>query len=498
YDDNVWLLEESSLPAETSTDSRLLEVFGLVSGRVGPRNAMRLDASAYVVRYADAPDFDQDAFRVGFAYLWDAGSWQLDAGSYYDYAVLAGSGFERRIGARLTAQYPLGETASMSFGYVHDDVGNVSADFRFVDGTRDRFSVGFEQRGQYGRLALGYARERNDRVGAHVSPSRHEIFAGYEHALTPDWSVEIQGLLRLSRYDRLAEPRDEDLSQLTVSATREFVSGWQLLGEYRIAENSSDADLFSYDRNRLVLSLNRLFGAGTPNDSAAWAGRGRAADTSRRACRLGRSRPLRLSWRSSTSRRRTNDPPALDDGIHQRLQGAAAAVDTRRAVRARRHRYVRRRAQARAVPVAEPVRPDAGDAGQRIHDCGLARVPRLHRPEIRSARHVAARRCGRRREGRGMDVEIRERDPSGAVAEACEDSPARSDQDAGRGDRRALRSHSRADRQAPRAARLARARASDSGGRLDLRPGIDAYAFGLRHGALARRHALARSSSRVT
>lgn len=259
YDDNVWLLEESSLPAEISTDSRLLEVFGLVSGRVGPRNAMRLDASAYVVRYADAPDFDQDAFRVGFAYLWEAGSWQLDAGSYYDYAVLAGSGFERRIGARLTAQYPLGETASMSFGYVHDDVGNVSADFRFVDGTRDRFSVGFEQRGQYGRLALGYARERNDRVGAHVSPSRHEIFAGYEHALTPDWSVEIQGLLRLSRYDRLAEPRDEDLSQLTVSATREFVSGWQLLGEYRIAENSSNVDLFSYDRNRFVLSLNRLF-----------------------------------------------------------------------------------------------------------------------------------------------------------------------------------------------------------------------------------------------
>jgi len=259
YDDNVWLLEEASLPAEVSTDSRLLEFFGLVSGRVGPRNAMRLDASAYVVRYADAPEFDQDAFRLGFAYLWQAGSWQLDAGSYYDYSALAGNGFERRIGARLTAQYPLSEKALMSFGYVHDDVGNVSSEFRFVDGTRDRISVGFEQRGQYGRLAVGYAHERNDRVGPHVSPDRHEIFAGYEHALTPDWSVEIEGLVRLSRYDRLADSRDEDLSQLKVSATREFVSGWQLLGEYRVAENSSDVDLFSYDRNRFVLSLNRLF-----------------------------------------------------------------------------------------------------------------------------------------------------------------------------------------------------------------------------------------------
>src|SRR5690606_5172776 len=166
---------------------------------------------------------------------------------------------ERRIGATLTAKYPLRDGALMSFRYVHDDVGNVSPQYSFVDGTRDRLSVGFEQRVERGRLALGYVRERNDRVGPSVSPERHEIFAGYRHALNSDWSVEVEGLLRSSRYKRLAEPRDEDLSQLSVSATRDFVSGWQLLGEYRIADNSSDVDLYSYDRNRLMLSLNRLF-----------------------------------------------------------------------------------------------------------------------------------------------------------------------------------------------------------------------------------------------
>src|SRR5690606_5060682 len=73
YDDNVALLEESSLPSGLSTESRLIEAFGLVSGRVGPRNAVRVDASAYLVRYADAPDFAQDAFRLGFAELWEPG-----------------------------------------------------------------------------------------------------------------------------------------------------------------------------------------------------------------------------------------------------------------------------------------------------------------------------------------------------------------------------------------------------------------------------------------
>src|SRR5690606_9566114 len=55
YDDNVALIEESSLPAGISTGSQLTEAFGLISGKLGPHEAVRLDASAYLVRYRDAP-----------------------------------------------------------------------------------------------------------------------------------------------------------------------------------------------------------------------------------------------------------------------------------------------------------------------------------------------------------------------------------------------------------------------------------------------------------
>jgi hypothetical protein len=259
YDDNVALLDESSLPAGMSTESPLLEAFGYVSGRVGAESAVRIDASAYLVRYSRAGEFDQDGLQLAVAYLWEAGSWQLDAGPHYNYNTLAGEGFERRVGASMTARYPLGQTTSMSLRFVHDDVGALSDDYRFVKGTRDRLSVGFEQRGERGKLALGYVHERNDRLSPNVSPQRHEVFAGYQHALTADWSLGVQGLLRTSRYEQLAEPRDEDLSQVSVTATREFGSGWQIYGAYRVSENSSNVDLFSYDRNRLVFSLNRLF-----------------------------------------------------------------------------------------------------------------------------------------------------------------------------------------------------------------------------------------------
>ncbi|HEX7080660.1 MAG TPA: tetratricopeptide repeat protein [Gammaproteobacteria bacterium] len=259
YDDNVALVEESSLPAGLSTSSPLLEGFGLLSGRLGDEVPVRLDASAYLVRYSDAPEFDQDGLRVGVAYLWDWADWRMDAGPYYNYSGLDGQGFEQRIGASLNARYPINDLASLSIRFIHDDVGELSSAYDFVNGTRDRISIGFERLQDRGRVELGYVHERNDRDGPGVSPTRHEVFAGYEHALNADWSVEVEGLLRMSTYDELAEPRDEDFSQLSLTATRDFQSGWQLLGQYRVADNASNVDTFSYDRNRVIFSLNRLF-----------------------------------------------------------------------------------------------------------------------------------------------------------------------------------------------------------------------------------------------
>lgn len=259
YDDNVALVDESSLPAGLSTASPMLEAFGFVRGRLGKSKSVRVDASAYLMRYAEAASFDQDGVQIGIAYLFEAGGWQLDAGSHYAYSLLAGDGFEHRLGASMTARHPVGETAAMSLRYVRDQVNDLSPEYRYVKGSRDRVSVAFEQRRVRGILEFGYVHERNDRDGAGVSPERHELFAGYEHWLGADWSLGVAGSVRTSRYGRLPVPRDESLSQLSLTATRAFGAGWQLLGQYRVSENSSNEEAFEYDRNRFVLSLNRLF-----------------------------------------------------------------------------------------------------------------------------------------------------------------------------------------------------------------------------------------------
>jgi NAD(P)H-dependent flavin oxidoreductase YrpB (nitropropane dioxygenase family) len=133
------------LPAGFSTDSAFAEVFGLITGRFTRFSSLRFDASGYSVRYADAGEFDQDAMRIGLAYLWNWSSWQLDAGPYLNYSALSGEGFERRLGAALNARYPVGDSAMLLIRFLHDEVNDLEPTFEFVAGSRDRVSVGFEQ-----------------------------------------------------------------------------------------------------------------------------------------------------------------------------------------------------------------------------------------------------------------------------------------------------------------------------------------------------------------
>src|SRR5690606_18560838 len=111
--------------------------------RPGSSDAVRLDASAYMLRYSRASQFDQEGLRIKVEYLWDAGDWLIDAGPHYVHSMLDGTGFERRIGASMLARYLLADNASMSVGFSHDDIDDLSAMFRYVSGTRDRLSLGF-------------------------------------------------------------------------------------------------------------------------------------------------------------------------------------------------------------------------------------------------------------------------------------------------------------------------------------------------------------------
>jgi hypothetical protein len=211
------------------------------------------------VRYPDASIFDQSALRLGTAYVWRWGAWQAEAGPHISYSTLDGDIFEQRFGVGARFRRQLGPQSSLGIRFIHEAVEDGEERFAAFKGDRDWLEVRVDRSLSTGQLSAAYAFESNDRAGAHVSPTRNRFSLRYRLPFSEQWLADMQVSWRDSRYGDLAEPRDEDLAELSVGLTRALPQGWQLGGEVVLANNDSNVETVAYDRNRLSLGLNKQF-----------------------------------------------------------------------------------------------------------------------------------------------------------------------------------------------------------------------------------------------
>lgn len=259
HDDNVALLDDSSIPTGQTTESAFGEFFGQAGWSPGSAGKFRLNASTYVVRYADASEFNQAALRLGAAWQWTAHRWRLGAEPYYSYSILDADGFEQRLGISLAAYRDLSPATQFSVRVVHENINEISERFDFVAGHRELLGLNLVRRDEQQRANLSYELSVDERASAAVSPVRHRFRAGYRRIINANWSVGAELSFRSSRYDDLDGPRDEDLGEAALSVARSLSSVWQLTGQYRYSNNESNIVGFSYDRQRISVALNRTF-----------------------------------------------------------------------------------------------------------------------------------------------------------------------------------------------------------------------------------------------
>jgi hypothetical protein len=62
------------------TDSPMADVFASFSGPWKGRSGLRVEGSAYLVKYTDADDFDQSELQGGAFYEWRPRNWRLQLG----------------------------------------------------------------------------------------------------------------------------------------------------------------------------------------------------------------------------------------------------------------------------------------------------------------------------------------------------------------------------------------------------------------------------------
>jgi tetratricopeptide (TPR) repeat protein len=258
YDDNIALVDELSLPANTSASSPFMELVGLAS-RSLEATPLRLDVSGYLVRYADEPQFDQQALRIDTAFYWSAADWRFEAGPHLGQTALDGDSFERGLGATLRAVRPLSQRTAFELTVSYDDLDAPSDRFAFVAGTRARMRVGFDSRGKRDRWRVGYELEENDRDSASVSPSRDRLVVSYEAGIGSRWTLEGTVSHRQSEYDELVARRSERLDELGATGRRNLGNGWSLALEYRLVDNDSNVPQFSYRSHRVGASIGRSF-----------------------------------------------------------------------------------------------------------------------------------------------------------------------------------------------------------------------------------------------
>jgi hypothetical protein len=259
HDDNVVLVDESILPPGQKKESTFAELIAYTSAAASADSGPRFDASAYLIRYPDADRYDQGALRLGGAWRWTFNDWRLDLGPHYNWNSLGGDRFEQRIGASIDLRRTLGARSALTLRLLIEEVDELDRQFSFIAGRREQLRVGLDQRTDAGRLQLAWEHERNDRDDPGVSPDRMRVLARYRHRINPNWTADLSGAWRASRYRDLPETRREDLLELAFAGIRALPRGWQLAAEYRWADNDANFDVYSYRRNRYQLGISRVF-----------------------------------------------------------------------------------------------------------------------------------------------------------------------------------------------------------------------------------------------
>ena len=258
-DDNIALRDEAGVPAGTTTESPVVDVFATLHGPWTGRDGFRFRGNAYAVKYADADEYDQFELLASGYYEWRRDNWRAELGTHASGSTLGGDPFDRKLGAGARFVRYLGDASLVDLRYTYDDISEGDVEFSGIAGSRQRIDGRYLWYRDDHRIQVRYVLETNDRESASVTRDRDSFIADYRLLPEKGFGYRVGVEFRDSEYAKLEVPRDEDLMTLFGTLNYTFSNEWSVMLEFRQYDNDSSDPAYSYDRKVFTLGALLLF-----------------------------------------------------------------------------------------------------------------------------------------------------------------------------------------------------------------------------------------------
>ena len=225
-------------------------------------SGVRLKLNARMFKFSTLNQSDQSNFGVRVLRYDRLGNWKLRLGGSWDEIYFGGRDFERVVSADVRGRMALSQDNQFRLRYKLSRIQATNSVFDYLDGWRQQFLVGLQQRRESGKTRYVYQLElndREDRIGTvdpftSYSPTRHTLQVINWWDLADRWNLRLSARFRYGKYTdknilagNVVERREDSQMRLQARASRKFGKEWEVEAKYTVATNDSTVDRKSYD-----------------------------------------------------------------------------------------------------------------------------------------------------------------------------------------------------------------------------------------------------------
>lgn len=275
YDTNVALANEDLTGVASESDTAVS--LSVTAGRwlKGNMNSgVRVRLSASMQEYSTFSQYDDSRLSVRILRYDRLGDWKVRLGGSWDETYFGGSEYQRVVSADVRGRKNLSSAHQLRLRYKLSRIQTTDAVFDYLDGWRQQFRVGLQQRHELGKRRYYYQLELNDRKDGmgtvdpftSYSPTRHTLRVTDWRTLVNQWRLRLDARFRYSDYNddnvlsgNITKHRQDNQLRLSARISQEFERHWGVHGQYTLTTNDSTLSRKSYDRSVIKAGVSWSF-----------------------------------------------------------------------------------------------------------------------------------------------------------------------------------------------------------------------------------------------